>query len=245
MTNANKPIKTVADALAYLAKFPQVRLDASGENVIVTHECPRCWGIGHYSFTPSYGSKCFECHGRPEAKRRTELVPAVAFARKLRNKNTTIERKRVKRLEAAAKREAKKIEAQRNWCEKNGYGRITFEELDAERKAEREAKRSESQHVGTVGERVTLTLKVLHFTCFDGAFGTTYVHIMADEHGNAVVYKGSARLMDDDGNRAHAGDTVTLKATVKGHGDYKGQRQTMLARPKVVALAKAEGTAAA
>lgn len=60
---------------------------------------------------------------------------------------------------------------------------------------------------------------------FDGFYGTTYINTMVDRDGNVFVYKGK--------HLASKGDQVTLKATVKDHGVYKGTKQTVINRPKI------------
>ncbi len=98
---------------------------------------------------------------------------------------------------------------------------------NAERRAERAQADAGSQHVGTVGARIELALTIRNVMTFEGMYGTTYIHIMNDAAGNVVVYKGSAIL----GQREA---TVTVKATVKEHGERDGVKQTILARPKVI-----------
>lgn len=31
--------------------------------IFETEDCSRCWGSGHYSRCPGYGTKCFQCRG--------------------------------------------------------------------------------------------------------------------------------------------------------------------------------------
>jgi hypothetical protein len=108
-------------------------------------------------------------------------------------------------------------------------------DTDAARKAERDAQRAEakaaeaatSTHIGTVGKREVFTLAVRNVMTFDGTYGTTFIHILHDAAGNLVVYKGTKRL-------AQKGETVTVKATVKDHGEREGVKQTILARPTAV-----------
>jgi hypothetical protein len=97
-----------------------------------------------------------------------------------------------------------------------------------QRKAERLAADAGSQHIGTVGERRDFTLTIRFVTSFEGMYGTTYVTGMNDADGNVVIYKGSTTV----GER---GETITLKATIKAHGEREGVKQTMISRPKVAA----------
>lgn len=96
--------------------------------------------------------------------------------------------------------------------------------------AQRAVAKAASQHVGTVGERREFRLTVKAVPSFDTQFGTMHVHICADEAGNIVVYKGKSI--------ASKGETLTLTATVKAHGERDGEKQTVIARPAVIAVQK-------
>lgn len=95
---------------------------------------------------------------------------------------------------------------------------------NAERKAAYRAEALTKVHVGTVGERREFTLTVVHIHAFEGQFGYVFINILNDAEGNVVVYKGSKEL-------GEKGATLTLKATVKEHGERDGVKQTIIARP--------------
>ena len=114
------------------------------------------------------------------------------------------------------------------------FGVLTERQIEAlntaldreiDRAAQKIEKAATAQHIGTVGERRDFTLTLAHVHEFEGAFGYVYIHILNDEAGNVVIYKGSKRLSGDKG------DTVTLKATIKEHGVRDGVAQTLIARP--------------
>lgn len=90
------------------------------------------------------------------------------------------------------------------------------------------AKRAEeaatSQWIGTVGKREMFTLTIRHIVTMDGIYGTSFLHILNDAQGNVVIYKGTKLLGD-------RGETLTVKATVKEHGEREGVKQTKIARP--------------
>lgn len=94
---------------------------------------------------------------------------------------------------------------------------------------------------------------------------TAYIYIMRDASGNIVVYKGSTEIQqqvvwvyrelarDAEGKAyrgvysghvenhystvaAKAGTRVTMKATVKEHGERDGVSQTIIQRPKITAV---------
>jgi hypothetical protein len=98
------------------------------------------------------------------------------------------------------------------------------ERFAAERKAKFAAQNASSQHIGTVGQREFFTLTIQWVKYFEGAFGATYIHGLKDAAGNVVIYKGSKCLGEKDA-------TVTVKATVKEHGEREGVKQTIITRP--------------
>ena len=121
------------------------------------------------------------------------------------------------------------------------YGKLTPAQCEAVRKcmakdqerqagfkAIRDARKTLSKHIGTVGERIDLTLTIAHIVEIPTDYGLMLIHIMADENQNRVIYKGSKRLADK-------GETVTLKATIKDHGERDGEKQTIIARPVIKA----------
>ena len=93
----------------------------------------------------------------------------------------------------------------------------------ADKKAVIDAKR---EHIGTVGEKLTITLKVVHIVEFETAFGINYIYICEDENQNTIIYKGKSVAMPNKG------ETVTVIATIKEHGVRDGVKQTVIQRPK-------------
>jgi uncharacterized protein (DUF3820 family) len=96
--------------------------------------------------------------------------------------------------------------------------------------AKREAFRALSQHIGTVGQRLDFecTIQWVSKRPSDFGPGSVYTHKMV--HGqthDVVMYRGSKEL-------GAKGDTVRFKATVKSHGEYKGEKQTNVTRPAVL-----------
>jgi hypothetical protein len=90
------------------------------------------------------------------------------------------------------------------------------------------AKRAEegaaSNWIGTVGAREVFTLTIHRIIEIDGQYGLSFLHILKDRDGNVVIYKGTKVLGD-------MGEIVTVKATVKEHGEREGVKQTKIARP--------------
>lgn len=103
---------------------------------------------------------------------------------------------------------------------------------DAQRAQARQREAENSQHIGTPNVREDFVLTIRVVLDFENDFGTMHIHIMHDRFGNVVVYKGSVVL-------GEKGETITVKATVKEHGIREGVRQTIISRPKVLAVADA------
>jgi hypothetical protein len=94
-----------------------------------------------------------------------------------------------------------------------------------------EAARANSQFIGAVGDKVTLTITVERIVVLKSEFySDNYITIARDEQGNIITYKGRSDL-------GGKGDTCTVKASVKEHTVYNGIKQTVIQRPKVLETA--------
>lgn len=110
-----------------------------------------------------------------------------------------------------------------------------------DRKAREAAMNATRVYVGTVGVReVFENLTCVRCSNVDTDFGVLYINAFNDANGNVLVWKTGSMDFKE-------GETVTLQATVKDHTDYKGTKQTILSRCKVLdaeAVAKAQAKAA-
>ena len=113
-----------------------------------------------------------------------------------------------------------------------------------------------SNYVGSVGAKVSDDLKLIN--CYEytdykfSYYGTThYIYTLKDAEGNVYVWKTTALMamvMKDDSLKAseglrkddtyyiRKGDVIHLVGKVKEHSEYKGTKQTVLTRCKVVEL---------
>lgn len=97
---------------------------------------------------------------------------------------------------------------------------------------EREQKKNEfaeaakqSKHVGNVGDRLAgIHVTVQRVIDRPSDFGVTRIHQLVDDAGNHYTWFASG------GGGFKQGDEVTIKGTVKGHGEFNGMKQTTLAR---------------
>lgn len=97
--------------------------------------------------------------------------------------------------------------------------------------AEFEVEEDESEWVGTVGERIEVTLHIDRVMTFSGKFGASNIILMSDENGNK--YKWSTQKSYEEGK------DVTFKATIKEHAEYTDKvgittKQTVLTRCTLV-----------
>ena len=127
---------------------------------------------------------------------------------------------------------------------------------DAARKAAYAERDARSEHIGSVGEKITVEATVTFQTAFDGEYGVVYVTGLRTDDENVIIHKGAQPSYETgevvEGGSYYVskkvkvtapiakGDRVLLKATVKAHGERNGAKQTIVTRPKV-ALIKVEG----
>ena len=127
----------------------------------------------------------------------------------------------------------RRAEGQAEWTEAQAAG---VRKAMAARQAQ-EAMRAASQHVGEVGQRLAVAVTVERISTYARAqFGaawkteTVYIVTMRDDAGNALVSKSPSFCPEK-------GASLTIKATVKTHTDFRGEAQTDLARVEDVAAA--------
>lgn len=85
-----------------------------------------------------------------------------------------------------------------------------------------------SEHVGTIGTRLRdLQLTVKFVTGYETQFGWCNVVSLIDTSGNVYVWRTSSAKAP---RNAEVGNSVRVTGTVKRHGNYKGTKQTELAR---------------
>jgi hypothetical protein len=76
-------------------------------------------------------------------------------------------------------------------------------------------------------------LTVARIREFDGQFGVTYFISLVTPSGDDILWKAST--YQDWAYRAEAdASPVTLKATVKEHGEFRGVAQTVITRAQFV-----------
>lgn len=96
----------------------------------------------------------------------------------------------------------------------------------SERAAKVAQQAATSDHVGVIGDRHQFKLTIRFVRGFESLYGMTFIHVMDDNAGNVIVYKGSKEL-------GEKGASLSLVATVAEHGERDGIKQTVIKRPKI------------
>ena len=85
-------------------------------------------------------------------------------------------------------------------------------------------------------------IEVAKFHYYDS--GVMRMFLMRDQDGNCVIYKTKSAwyLSLEDGicQFVVEGNDITIKATIKAHTDYKGEKQTIIQRAKVTLIESKE-----
>lgn len=90
------------------------------------------------------------------------------------------------------------------------------------------------------GERVVVDLTVEKITSWPTDFGYTTLLVMSDAEGRAFAWRTSNGAYDVSGDEVEAGNSYRVLGTVKYFGDYKGTKQTALARCKLFEAGETE-----
>ncbi|QIW90383.1 UNVERIFIED_ORG: hypothetical protein GCAPEGMB_00036 [Vibrio phage V07] len=115
------------------------------------------------------------------------------------------------------------------------FNKAKEREILAKREAERKAELPESEHVGIIKKRENFNVTLEKVIVSEGYYGDTFIHHFRDEQNNLIVWFGSTRLRDKEGEKIENGTTVTVKATVKAHDEFRDEKQTIVQRVAFVA----------
>lgn len=221
-------------------------------------KCSRCGGAGGAQKWAHTGWTCFECSGSGQGKIVEEKLYS---ADKLAKLNATAAKRQAKKDAARqAAIDARNAElaatadqfAADNAGILNTLGKIREEYWQSVRRdivakqrvpspkliAMAEAALAKqnaddaSEYVGQVGDRVTLRVTCKHIVALPKMFygqAAQAIYICETDAGAAIVYKGSGEFIGRD-------DTADVVATVKEHAMYRDRKQTVIQRPRVLAV---------
>lgn len=120
------------------------------------------------------------------------------------------------------------------------------DEVKAKREAEaaRNAALPPSYHVGKVGERVTSVVTVEKAIGLpDRGFGPSTLYVLRADDGAVFKWFTSAGAPRVNDQPIEVGNHLVVTATVKKHGEYEGQKETMILRAKFAPNAREKAVA--
>lgn len=105
-----------------------------------------------------------------------------------------------------------------------------FREQEVARQRAEKAENTLS-YFGKVGSRYVRKLTITHTSSWHGDFGVTVLYAMEDEDGNRFKWFSSGGCEHPEGRRGlDVGDSLYFTFAVKAHGEYKGRKETTVAR---------------
>ena len=112
---------------------------------------------------------------------------------------------------------------------------------EAARLEERAAKLAELEYVGNVSDKIQVEVTLEKEARYETQYGLMSLYKFKDVDGNILVWNTSTFLCRRnvvDGCEYSVGitegETVTIKATIKAHSEYNGEKQTVITRVKLV-----------
>ena len=104
----------------------------------------------------------------------------------------------------------------------------TAQSFVAQKIAPEQEETTPSEWVGTIGDKLVTTVTFVRKGWCDTRFGGSNIYTFRDVDGAELVWFTSV-LLDKE-----IGDTFKIKATVKAHNEYKGKKNTVISRAKIV-----------
>ena len=98
-----------------------------------------------------------------------------------------------------------------------------------EKAIEKKAAKAVSNHIGTIGDKITADVEVTMTKTVQSHFGASTLLRFVDTSGNTFVTFSSGKFDPEIGTK------LTIIGTVKSHDDFKGFKSTMLKRVKEAA----------
>lgn len=190
-------------------------------------DCSRCGGSGvvyHGNVTlrvqGSEDRYCFKCLGSGKVYFKTSPE------QREKNREAARVRREAKRVAEIEAREAKERE------ENGGYTlREIRQAVVQEREAAQKAEAAQSQWLGDVGDKVSLTGVCLFAKTYEGFYGYKTMYIVKTDEGSICKFYTTSQTFDDVGK----GSTVEMTGKVKAQDvneERHGQKVTVLERVK-------------
>lgn len=91
----------------------------------------------------------------------------------------------------------------------------------------------ESKHVGFVGEKIKLDLKIVAMKDYNGQYGPTVINELVDKDGNIFSLWGKIKsdmLLDDEKMRVEVGDSISCYGKISEHSEFQNVKTNKLTR---------------
>lgn len=93
------------------------------------------------------------------------------------------------------------------------------------KKAENPDSVKESEYLGNVGDRITFTATARLISSYEGEYGWSGLYKFVDDDGNIIMWSTNKEL---DNSK------YTITATIKNLQEYRGEKQTVVTRGKII-----------
>lgn len=119
------------------------------------------------------------------------------------------------------------------YCTKRHFGLLSALPISYNKDIETSLKetKKESEYVGNVGDKLTITVMLTKAISYESAYGTGYIYLFKDSNENVLKWSTNKYLKDIE-----IGDTIELTGRVKEQDTYKQVKQTSLTRCKYTVI---------
>ena len=116
---------------------------------------------------------------------------------------------------------------------KKNHDRLVEKKIAEEKRVIENAK---VEYFGAVGDKFERVLTFDKTFGFEGAYGFTYIHLFHDDENHVFKWSSSCGNLGKNFNWAEyeVGQKYLMKGTIKAHDEYKGAKQTVITRCKVL-----------
>ena len=116
---------------------------------------------------------------------------------------------------------------------KRNHDRLIEKKIAEEKRAVENAK---VEYYGNVGDKFECVLTFDKTFGFEGAYGFTYIHLFHDDKNHVFKWSSACGNLGKNFDWAEyeVGQKYLMKGTIKAHDEYKGVKQTVITRCKVL-----------
>lgn len=123
--------------------------------------------------------------------------------------------------------EKARVIAMQGWVSARNTGIVISSLLQTIKRERNAVLRASSDHFGKAGERITFRAKVVGQKLFESSFGPQIILSFMTEQGNLAKWFTKAAA------RVPVGEEFDITATIKGHSEFNGTKETELSRCKL------------